>query len=325
MLGDQVLVREARAIAIRHIARYAGPGFRGAFLAGSATVLPGDAPLPATSDVDAVVVVAGEPPVKAGKQLVDGLLVEVSFVSEAALTCAAISWVWAPSFRGGQILADPTGRLAELEAQIAPGYATPSAVAGRVEDVRATIRARLGRLDVEQPWPDLVTAWLFPTSLTAVLAHVAAGGTPTVRLRYLRARDVLPPAHHAVLLRLLGCADVTAAGVGEHLDAVADRFAAAGAAAAADFPHAADLAPAMRPVAIDGSRALVRAGDHREAVFWVVAVAARCQQVLGGDDGWFRQPVGDLTGLRSVDNVRHRREDVLTTIGFFPPRPVSLA
>ena len=128
-----------------------------------------------------------------GKRLVDGVLVDVSYrrrrrVADPARVAA--SFVYAPSFRGGQVLADPTGQLGRLEAAIAPGFASPAAVRARTDDVHRRIRARLTALDPAAPWPELVLAWLFPTSLTAVRALVAALRTPTVRLRYLRAREV---------------------------------------------------------------------------------------------------------------------------------------
>jgi hypothetical protein len=334
-----VLVGEARDVARRWVVREAGPGFRGAVFTGSATALPLDAPLPATSDVDVAVLVAGAVPPKPGKVLVEGVLVEASPVVEAELARVAehppaagaglaASWLWAPSFRGGQVLADPSGQLAAWEAAVAPVYATPVAIAARLDDVRAGMRTRLAALDPTARWADLVTGWLFATSLTAVLAQVAALDVPTVRKRYLRAREALPPAAYESLLSLLGCADVQAPTVLRHVDDLGDRVAEAHRVRRTPFPFAADLAPDAAPVTIGGSRDLVMTGDHREAVFWAVATAARCQQVLVADapalgaerDREFRRLVAELTGLRSVQDVFRRRDDVLATIGAFPPR-----
>src|SRR6185312_13625005 len=129
--------------------------------------------------------------------------------------------------------ADPTGHLARLEAAVAPGFATPAAVRARTADVHRRIRARLTALDLDAAWPDLVIQWLFPTSLTAVARLVAALRMPTVRLRYLRARAVTPPAEYERLLALLGCADVAPALVARHLAGVAARFDEAAAVLAA--------------------------------------------------------------------------------------------
>jgi hypothetical protein len=417
----------------------ADPAFRGAFLTGSATDLPGAAPLPRSSDVDLTVLVATsstaavDRPIsgvatgptaaaasgrRSGKQLVGGVLVDVSYLEERALAdpaWVATSFVYAPSFRGGQVLADPTGHLARLEAAIAPSFAAPAAVRARTADVHRRIRARLTALDPDAPWAELVLQWLFPTSLTAVARLVAALRMPTVRQRYLRARAVTPPAEYERLLALLGCADATRSLVAQHLDAVAERFDEAAAVLAATgpagpacaathshprrpprrrmrrrsrrtgqprprrpgwsivarwrrpppqcrtrlqaasrrtgpssrhprrrsaagrtglprpraadprLPFAADLTPAARPVAIDGSRELVAAGNHREAVFWVVATAARCQTALNAmapalaaeRERAFRALVADLTGLRSPTDVLTRRDALLADLA--PP------
>ena len=436
-VSSDITVDEARAVVAGWVRAQAAadPAFRGAFLTGSATDLPGGAPLPRSSDVDLTVLVAAsstaavDRPIsgvatgptaaaasgrRSGKQLVGGVLVDVSYLEERALAdpaWVATSFVYAPSFRGGQVLADPAGHLARLEAAIAPSFAAPAAVRARTADVHRRIRARLTALDPDAPWAELVLQWLFPTSLTAVARLVAALRMPTVRQRYLRARAVTPPAEYERLLALLGCADATRSLVAQHLDAVAERFDEAAAALAATgpagpacaaahshppssaeatqrrqsrrtgqprprrpgwsivarwrrpppqrrtrlqaashgrgrvpasappergradrpsapagggprLPFAADLTPAARPVAIDGSRELVDGGNHREAVFWVVATAARCQAALNvlapalaaEREQAFRALVADLTGLRSPTDVLTRRDALLADL-----------
>lgn len=398
-MSSDITAAAAREVVAAWVAAQAvaDPAFRGAFYTGSITALPDHAPVPRTSDVDVTVVVAAAAlDHRKGKRLVDGLLVDASYLDEAALADparVATSFVYAPSFRGGQVVADPTGHLGRLEAAISPGFAAPAAVRARTADVHRRIRARLTALDPDAPWADLVLTWLFPTTLTAVAALVAASRPPTVRQRYLRARDVVPAADYERLLALLGCADVPPELVERHLDAVTARFdetaallaappagaaapaapagtaASAGAAAPADsaaedgapaapsagpcspagavaptgsalpagppvqatpappadappLPYAADLTAAARPVAIDGSRALVAAGDHREAVFWIVATAARCQAALTAraphlardHEPGFRALVADLVGLRGPTDVLTRRDALLATL-----------
>jgi len=389
-VSSDITVDEARAVVAGWVRAQvaADPAFRGAFLTGSATDLPGAAPLPRSSDVDLTVLVAAastaavDRPIsgvaagrtavaasgrRSGKQLVDGVLVDVSYLDERAVADparVATSFVYAPSFRGGQVLADPTGHLGRLEAAIAPSFAAPAAVRARTADVNRRIRARLTALDPDAAWAELVLQWLFPTSLTAVGRLVAALRMPTVRQRYLRARAVTPPAEYERLLALLGCADATPGLVARHLDAVAERFDEAAAVLGATepvagpagatapshprpsatpappepaerpaapagggprLPFAADLTPAGRPVAIDGSRELVDAGNHREAVFWVVATAARCQAALNARapalaadrEQAFRALVADLTGLRGPTDVLTRRDALLADLA--PP------
>jgi hypothetical protein len=79
-----VTVLEARALAARWTAehREERPSFAGAFLGGSAAWLAGDADLPATSDVDVMVVTADpQAPPKLGKLPYGGVLLDVTFLS----------------------------------------------------------------------------------------------------------------------------------------------------------------------------------------------------------------------------------------------------
>src|SRR5262245_58600742 len=58
------------------------PGFCGAYFAGSANWLPDDAVLPITSDLDIMVVLKdANPPIKIGKMIYGGALLEVSYIS----------------------------------------------------------------------------------------------------------------------------------------------------------------------------------------------------------------------------------------------------
>ena len=87
------------------------------------------------------------------------------------------------------------------------------------------------------------------------------------------------------------------------------------AAAVAHPPvFSADITPAARPVAIDGNRELVGRGDHREAVFWIVATAARCRMILRDDGAWFPDLVADLVGLPDPAALLARRDRVLAAL-----------
>lgn len=142
-------------------------------------------------------------------------------------------------------------------------------------------------------------------------------------MRYLAARAVLHEHDHdalyLTLLGQLGCADCDRQTVQHHLDELADVFDAAAAVAETPFFFSADITGAARPVALHGSQALVDAGDHREAVFWIVATFARCQQVFAADGSAdlygesaarFRAAVRDLLGIRDTAALLARRDAV---------------
>jgi hypothetical protein len=319
-----MLAGEAREAAGDWVRRHAVPGFRGAFLAGSAADRPADEVQPPWSDVDVSVVVAGATaPPKPGKLRHHGALLDVTYLPEQLLgdpERVAATHYLAPSFAGPDgVLFDPTGLLGRLRAAIAPAYASPAAVRRRVADVLTAVRMRLSAVDPDAPWPQQVQAWLFSSSLVTVAVLVAAGRRPTVRLRYQRARDELQdrPARYERMLELLGCADVDAAVVAHHLDRLAEVFDEAAAVGPTPFFFSSDISAEARPIAIDGSRALVDAGDHREAVFWIVATFVRCEQILGGrgSSHAFREALAELVGVHGPGDLRARSA---ATLAFLP-------
>jgi hypothetical protein len=339
-----VLAGEARAAALdwvrQHVA--AQPWFRGAFLTGSAPDRPADAAHPPWSDVDVTVVVAGKSaPRKPGKVRHRGVLLDVNHLPEERFADpgrVAATHYLAPSFAGpaDAVLLDPTGLLARLRAAVAPTFAEPAAVRRRVADVLTTMRSRLAAVDPTAPWHEQVMAWMFPSSLVTVAVLVAAGRRPTVRLRYRAARDVLCAAGRPDLylrfLELLGCADVDVAVVLRHLDRLADVFDAAAAVGRTPFSFSSDITVEARPIALDGTRALLDAGDHREAVFWVVATFARCQQILTTDappgrgragELAFREAAGELLGVHSPDDLRARSAGTLDIVPALTAEPID--
>ena len=321
-------IDEARTRAadwVRHHADAPRPVL-GAFFSGS-TVGAADADeLAPTSDVDVTVVLDGPAPVKPGKLEHHGVLVEVTYLPWSALAdphVVARTFYLAPSFACDTVITDPEGRLRTLRAAVAPVVWRPDVVLDRCESVLARMTAEPAPTG---SWAEAVTGWLFPTSLSTNVVLVAARRNPTVRLRYLRARSVL--AEHGLadryppLLDQLGCRQVPAAVVERHLDAMTSAFDAAAALGPAPFAFAADLTPAARPVAVDGSRDLLAAGDHPEAVFWLVATFARCVQALdaaasplaGRHRNAFALAVDDLLHLRAPDDLARRRAAVLATV-----------
>jgi hypothetical protein len=79
-----------------------------------------------------------------------------------------------------------------------------------------------------------------------------------------------------------------------------------------------DLTDAARPIAIDGSRDLIARGDHREAIFWMVATYSRCEKVLYQDappemqarfTPGYRRLLGDL-GITTFADFERRGEQV---------------
>lgn len=265
-------------------------GFLGAYVAGSVTVMPADDRLPASSDVDISLVVEEPPPQKLGKFLFGGALLEVSFVPAAQLQSAGQilgHFQVAPAIASARILADPSGHLTRLQLAVARAFARQEWVERRCAHAQEKSLHFLAGADAEQPFHQRVSAWLFGTSLTTHVLLAAGLRPPTVRKRYVAARALLAEHNrldfYEELLGLLGCSDWTPTQTARHLQAVAAAFDAASKHLRTPYRFAADLSPAARPVAIDGSRELIVQGLHREAVYWLVATSARCQWVFGHD------------------------------------------
>jgi hypothetical protein len=322
-----VKVRDARALASRWVVEHAAdsPNFGGAYVAGSAAWLAADDDLPATSDVDVTVVTTDTATPKLGKTRYGGVVVDVSYLpaTELASTHRVLAaYQLAGNFRTDTILADPTGRLADLHVTVATEFARRRWVRLRCDDAERKIVRGLEALDAAAAWPEQVTTWLFATGVTTHVLLTAGLRNPTVRLRYLAVRRLLEEygrlEFHDELLALLGCRGLSRVAVERHLDAMTAAFDAAAREAKTRFSFSSDITPAARSIAVDGSRELVGGGSDREAVFWIAVTYARCQTILEADappevrDAFgpgFRELLADL-GIESPDDLRRRAFDV---------------
>ena len=287
------------------------PGFRGAFLHGSICWLPDDALLPATSDVDVIVLVnGGATPGMREKHRAGSLVLDVSSMTLDELPSpeeALGQYHLAGSFRRPAILADPTGRLTEIGAVVSARFAERQWVWARCGHAQERAERFLGQVDAADALPEAVTYWLFGTGVLTHVLLTAGLRNPTVRTRYLTVRSLLAEYghldHYEELRALLGCVDMTAEQVAEHVGALEPLFRAASLVAPASLhPLAADLSMDSYRATIGGSRELIERGDHREAVFWVVATFCRCLILLDED------PSGAVTAeeLAAFEHAFHR-------------------
>lgn len=304
-------IMEAQAVARAWVAEQ--DGLEGAYLSGSTTWLPGDAELGVGSDVDIMVVTGRERP-KLGKFRRDGVLLEVSYVSWEQLATperVLADYHLAGGLRTNTILADPSGRLTALQAEVERHYAEPEWVRRRCAEIERRIADGLGRIDSDEQ----VMGWLFLTGVTTHVLLTAALRNPTVRLRYVSARELLLerglPGAHEELLAVLGAAHLTPERVTGHLATMTRAFDLAAAVEAPPYPFASDITPEARPIAVDGAHALVQRGLHREAMFWIAATHARCATILGAPAPGYRELLADLGAASPVARARD-------TLAFLP-------
>ncbi|MDP9861907.1 MULTISPECIES: hypothetical protein [Streptosporangium] len=270
-------IGQARAVAARWVAGHQVPGFAGAYVSGSAAWLPAEAELPTSSDVDLVVMVDGEVPPKLGKFRHEGVLLEVSYAPLQPAETILASPALAPGLSRGVLLADPDGSLAALQTAVAREFARPHWVRTRCAALEDRI-ATLTQLDVSRPLAERVLSWAFPASLPTLVILTAARANPTVRRRYVAAREVLLRCggadFHEELLDWLGCAHFSRSQVAEHLRRLTDVYDRVPYDPAR--PYGTDLTPEARQISIDGTHDLIEQGLHREATWWIVVTFARC-------------------------------------------------
>lgn len=320
-------VGAARAAAIDWVGRHAArePGFVGAYFSGSTIYLPEHAEVPIGSDVDVMVVSEREQASHRSKFLHRGTLIEASYHPWRSFT-SLDTVPSAHSLRLDSIIADPSGRLAQMQPAVAYHVTEPARVRRRSRDIWQATGQALRQLDPSVPWPDQVMEWAFRTSWTALLLLVAAVRNPTVRLRYLAARDLLTEYGlsdvYPELLELLGCVDLAPDRAQHHLDELTQTFDIAARVAHTRFGFSSDITPVARPVAIDGIREQIRMGNHREVVFWLVATYTRCHKILATDAPELereRSPAFDAMladlGVRSPADLGGRAE---AAIAFLP-------
>jgi len=309
----------------RHAARH--PGFVGAYFSGSVACLPDAAEVPVGSDVDVMVVSRGQETPERSKFIHAGALIEVTRLPWR-LFGSLDTIPSAHSLRRlDSIVADPEGKLARVQAVLALEFADSPRVLARSRKLWVDTERAMRDLERSASWTDdEVMRWAFTTSRTALLILVAAVRNPTVRLRYLAAREVLAGYGlldlYPRLLELLGCTELTAGSAQQHLDELSRTFDLAAGAARTKFAFSSDVTQVARPVAIDGTQEQIRRGKHREAVFWLVVTYTRCHKVLAADapdlDRERRPAFGAMLsdlGIRSAADLAERAGAV---IAFLP-------
>ena len=305
------------------------PGYCAAFIAGSIVDLPETAILPSWSDTDVMVVRDGAEPAKAGKFLLDGVLLDGTFLSRSSLadTDEVLGqYHLAHALATGEVIGDPTGWLQDVQDGVRQGFARRRWVEARCANARDRVISGFEALDGTSSLAEQAQAWVFPTGVIAHIPLVAGLRNPTVRRRYESGRDLLAEHGqldlHEQLLELLGSHRLTESRVRRHLDAVTRMFDAAAPKRTDSYRFSSDVNDASRPISIDGTRDMIDRGFHREAVFWLVVTGSRALQKLAHGAGAeaanafepeFAGLLSDL-GVDTFDDFQRRRERSLNQL-----------
>lgn len=320
-------VKQARDVARQWMVKEASrtPGCLGAYTAGSTNWLDEDTDLRVGSDLDIMVVLAGQNQVGTrSKFIYGGVLLEVSYLSEDQLQSpeqVLSDYHLAPSFRTTKVLFDPAGDLTPVLRAVCRDYAKRRWVRQRCANARNKILERLQSIDQRQELHDQVMTCLFAAGIATHVLLVAGLRNPTVRSRYVAVRELLADfgqlEFHETLLELLGAARLSREQVSQHLVTLTGIFDAAKTAIRTPVPFASDISNATRPSAIDGSMELITRGYHREATFWIAVTYSRCMNVLRSDapeimqdfrEG-YRAMAGDL-GVSTFADIGRRCSEI---------------
>jgi len=321
-------VKQAKEIVRQWALEEAGtlPGFTGAFIAGSTNWLPDDAPLPATSDVDVKIVLEDtHQKVRYQKQLYQGVLIEASFMSSDQIQSPDLilgNYFLAYHFTTPNIILDPSGQLAKIQAVVSKEFTRRKWVRKRCEHAQNTALNSLEWLKQSQPFHDQVFNWFYPTSGSNHVLLVAGLQNPTVRRMYAATRDLLAAYNllpfHETLLTQLGSVDLDRAQVEAHLATTIELFEAAKAVIKTPFFGSSDISDDGRSVAIDSPQNLIERGYHREAMFGIIVTHTECQKALYNDapvslqekfEPAYQQLLSDL-GITSSDTLQQRHAQV---------------
>ncbi len=271
------------------------PGFHGAFLAGSLTRLPHDMPLEPWRDVDVVMVTTDRAAVKEDRlELIhEGIILECGLLGDEGFRSAETLLSepeHADNLAAGVILADPTGALGRLHKAVAAEYFRRRWVQARVDSRARVVTKRLvaGRKALEAG--DLAAVLMHFYVGTAQLVNLSslANATPlTLRRCFIRTGEILEAQGRADLheeaLALIGTAKLTRADTERFLSHFDEAFELATRIKRQPVHYDFKFRSHLRPYYVDGTREMIDAGRHREAMFWIIGYAYQAWLVLLSD------------------------------------------
>lgn len=286
-------VAEAKRTAIAWTHEYLAsvPNVVGALLAGSINQRAEDAPFSAASDVDIYVYQGPEGTPRPPKIPHAGLILEPSHHGAAIL--GDLERLLgdphqAPHVAAGHIIADPQGALRRAHEAVRDGFPRLRWVRRRME---WAVRNATGKLEscvnARDPHVGLVCAYSLGLRNIAAIAPIAVLQNPTLRRCLVVSRDILVAGGHGELheelLDILGSRETSAATAREFLEPTMTLFRRAAAVARTPFWAKFELDPLAETLFREGLVEMIDAGDHREAMLYLLFIHYFCGHALTND------------------------------------------
>ncbi len=285
-------VREVVEIVLEWVDLHARhlPDFAGAYLWAGITTLPADALFPLYRDVDVVVVLPRGAQDDTVEVFYRGLMLEViSLDLEAHQDAEAVlsNPSHGPNMAATQILADPSGILAPLQQTVAAEYGRRRWIQARCEKEKALADKHLAAMrQAATPTERLDSVWSFLNALSGLLA-VAQLKRPTTRRTLALLGELLNgqgrPDLHEAALTLFGSAHMSRADVQAMLSRSVIAFDRSVEVYQTPTPYGFTIRPHLRPYLTEATQEMISEGNHREAVFWITALAGESYLVLQND------------------------------------------
>jgi hypothetical protein len=279
------IVREWVDLHARHL-----PGFAGAYLWAGITALPPDALFPLYRDVDVVVVLPEGTQDDTVEVFYRGIMLEVISIDlKAHQDAEAIlaSPSHGPNMATTQVLADPTGIITPLHRKVAAEYGRRRWIEARCEREKALADKHLAAMrEASTPVQRLDAVWAYLSALSGLLA-VAQLKRPTTRRTLALLREMLEAQGrldlHEAALTLFGSAQMGRADVQAMLDRSVVAFDRSVEVYKTPTPYGFTIRPHLRSYLSAATQEMIDEGNHREAMFWIAALAGESYLVLQND------------------------------------------
>ena len=274
-------------------------GLRAAHLVGGLATMPDDAPFPAYKDVDLHLIFANGSPMLQPtgpfmniiETTYEGMLIEAGIKAEGDYDSPE-AVLGNPEIAGhlssSNTLYDPEELLSGLVAPVRSAYAERRWVQTRINAERSGLEGTLSRLPVLQATHDRAGAFMligYSCIYAAAALQVAALRPPRIGSQMLLHVRRLLQAHdrsdlYEGFLAMLGVQQVAPNQVVAWLAEGIELFDLAVQVRRTPHPFQHKLHAHLRPYFVDSCRAMLAAGDYREACTWLIAYYLACTDVL---------------------------------------------
>lgn len=329
-----MLVREAKALAREWALEEASKisGFFGAYMIGSVLWKADDSELPPESNIDIKVVVEGdERPQTYTKSVYKGVLIEVSYaLSKDYQSPETIlsSYPFAKHFTAKNILADPSGKLTEVQAAVETDYTKRKWAQKRCEDALEWLHISLAWFNPDDALYWRFENWAYPFGVATHVLVMPDLRYPTVRQMFIASGEVLRKYgygdFHEEMLTLFGSKNLSQEQVEELLVTCAETLDIAKTYAKTPFFGWTNISDQGRPTVVEGTQAMIDRGFHREAVLWiawnhnwarrVIVYDAPADVLARAEPGFWR--LLNALGIFSEDDLQAKH----TALKAFAPR-----